>query len=285
MSTLRSTCPNHGPLDRIPSYVSAWTRFRRWLDRSGNAFRAVHRPATIQFRVPAQGDGYDFSVVVHFTWCVTGHAHPEALAARADELQFCLKESLVARVRAVSRDFAAYEAAEAETRFDRVVEELFSGTTLEFVSKGQPDGEARPIEHRTIVGMERPVRDVQREAATRRQNAINEDDLARLLVEQFGGRRLMWQRFLESGRSEWLTPYAVALAERPEQVASVVERMARDLRAEARELTEYIVGQVRSYKERDAFDLMMENDHVMRHLMKIMGVAELPPAASPFEED
>ncbi|HEY8482017.1 MAG TPA: hypothetical protein VIL71_19495 [Spirillospora sp.] len=285
MSTLFSGCENHGPVEK-PTYVTAWTRVRRWLERSENVFRAVHQPSTIRFEVPAQGDGYDFSVVVHFTWCVTGHAYPEALVARADEQQFPLKERLIARVRAVSREFAPYETAKAESRFDHVIGELFSATRLEFVSGGHPDGEARPIEHRTIVTMERPVRDNQREASIRRQNAVNEDDLSRLLVQQFSDRRLLWQRFLESGRSEWLTPYAVALAQRPDQVAGVVEKMVRDRRAEARELADHIVGQVQRYKEHDAFDLMLENDLVLRHLLKSMGVPDLPPPApSPFDDE
>ncbi|URM94238.1 hypothetical protein LUW76_07785 [Actinomadura madurae] len=281
MSTVRMNCGNHGPVDRVPTHLSLGTRLRRWLQRSGGAFRAVHHPGAFHIVVPAKGDGYTFSVTVHFTWCVTGHEYPEVLAARTEEHQFIVKERLATQVRAVSRDFAPYEAGEAEKHFDQVAATLFADTRLEFLSGDQTDGEAHPIDHRTIVALDKPVRDVQREAWIKRQNAANEHELARRLVMYFGDRRLLWQQFLKSGQSEWLTPYAVALAEDPDAVAEVVERMAKDRRVEAKELADHVADQVRQYEARDAFDLMMQNDLVLRHLMELIGVPGIPPPAPP----
>jgi hypothetical protein len=285
MSTLRTACSHHGPVERVPRYVTFGMRLQRRLQRSSDAFRAIHQRETYNLLVPAKGDGYTFRATVHFTWCVTGRAYPESLAARIHQHGSVQRDRLITQVRQISRTFAAYEVGEAEQRIHETIGEIFTATRLEFLSDGQPDGEASPIEHQTILHMEKPVQNEQREAWTERQKAVNKDELARLLVTQFSGRRLLWQQFLRSGEREWLTPYAVALAENPNEVAGVVERMSRDRRAELQELADQIVDQVHQYEARDAFDLMMQNDRVLRHLLKLIGVPDPPPLApSPFDE-
>jgi hypothetical protein len=285
MSRLKADCPHHEFVEKIQMYPSTITRVLRWLGRTGDRFRAVHWPDSFEFDTPAVGDGYDFSVTVHFTWCVTGHAYGEVLVARAEEHRDSLLERTVARIRGVSRGFAAYEVGDAENKVHRVIGELFTGTRLSFVSATGTDGDARPIEHRTILRLDKPVREAQRAAWSERQNAVNEHALARLLVTQFGERRQLWQEFLQEGRNDWLTPYAVALAKDPGAVAEIVEKMNGDRREQAKELANQVVDQAVQYEERDAFDLMLQNDRVLRHLMELIGVPGLPPPApSPFEE-
>jgi len=60
--------------------------------------------------------------------------------------------------------------------------------------------------------------------------------------------------------------------------------MTGDRYDKARELTTHIEKQVREYNARDAFDLMVQNDLVLRHLLRLIGVPGLPEAPSPFAE-
>jgi hypothetical protein len=285
MSTLETDCKHHGSLTKAQLRPGFGTRLLRMMKHPDGQLRAVHWPDTFDFITPAMGDGYSFDITVHFTWCVTGDAYAEALVQRAKEHRITLLERLIAQLRGISRRFPPYEAADAEERIDQAVKDLFNATRLTFLSPTGPDGDARPIAHRTVLALDKQVKKAQKEAWSQRQEAMNKHDLERLNSMQLNERRRMWQEFLERGRSEWLTPYAVALAEDPGSVAEVIERMAMDRRAQAKELADHVVGQVRSYQDRDAFDLMLQNDRVLRHLMELMGIPGLPPVApSPFDE-
>ncbi|GAA2610277.1 hypothetical protein SMC26_24460 [Actinomadura fulvescens] len=285
MSTLRTDCTHHGPVQKVQLHPTAGVRLWRWLRRTGDETRAVHWPDSFDFKVPAMGDGYEFSVSAHFTWCVTGRAHGEALVRRALDNRTALLERLVARVRGVSRLFPPFEAGDAEARVHQTIGEVFGGTRLTFVSAAGSDGDARPIEHRTVLRLDKPVRKAQREAWSRRQEETNRHELARLLALQFGERRELWHDFLESGRNDWRTPYAVALADDPESVDEIVRRMTEDRRTQAKELADHVVSTASAYDKMDAFDLMLHNDRVLRHLMELMGVPGLPPPnPSPFDE-
>ncbi|KAB2339646.1 hypothetical protein [Actinomadura rudentiformis] len=284
MSTLKTACTHHGPVQKVQLHPAAGTRLWRWLRRTGDESRAVHWPDTFDFKVPAMGDGYEFSISVPFTWCVTGRAYPEVLVGRALDNRTALLERLVARVRGVSRLFPPFEAGDAEARVHLAIGEVFNGTRLAFVSAAGADGDARPIEHRTVLRLDKPVRKAQREAWSRRQEETNRHELARLLALQFGERRELWHEFLQSGRNDWLTPYAVALADNPESVDEIVRKMTQDRRTQAKELADHVVSTARAYDKMDAFDLMLHNDRVLRHLMELMGVPGLPPPnPSPFE--
>ncbi|MFI0445901.1 hypothetical protein [Actinomadura sp. 6N118] len=290
MSTLKTTCTHHGPIaQRVQMHPTPAARVWRWFRRTGDERRPVHWPDSFEFKVPAKGDGYEFVLSVHFTWCVTGHAFGEVLVSRAQDNRTALLERVVARVRDVSRLVPPYDAGAAETRIHQTIATLFNTTQLVFVAgteAGAPtDGDARPIDPRTVLRLDKPVRKAQQEAWTQRQRAVNTHDLSQLLAGQFSERRELWQRFLESGQGDWLTPYAVALATDPNSVAQIVERMTEDRREHAKELADHVVDQVQAYEDRDAFDLMMQNDRVLRHLMELMGVPGLPPPnPSPFDE-
>jgi hypothetical protein len=255
------------------------------MGRTAGQFRAVHWPDSFEFRVPAKGDGYDFSIIVNFTWCVTGHAYGEALISRAREHRTVLRDRTATRLRGGSRDFAPYEAGSAERKFHQILGELFTATRLTYHSGTGVDGDARPIEHHTLLRLDKPVRQAQRKAWSSRQEAFNRHEEARLLATQFGEQRLLWQEFLKNGQGDWLTPYAVALAQNPDAAAEVVKKMTGDRHEEARKLAEHVEEQVRQYNTRDAFDLMVQNDLVLRRLLELIGVPGLPPPApSPFEE-
>jgi hypothetical protein len=286
VTKFKSDCMHHGPVDQIPTNPGIGRYIQRWFQQSRGKDRAVHWPDTFNLNVPAQGDGYDFAVIVHFTWCVTGTADAESLVNRALDQRTTLLERVALRIRTVSRQHPPYEAADAEARIHRAVGEVFARSQLAFASPSGVDGDARAIDHRTVLRLDEPVREGQRTAWSRRQEAVNEHGLARLVADQLGERRRMWQDFLRDSGDDWRTPYAVSLAGDPTKAAEVVEQMFNDRMAHVRQLADQLVDQSKRYATQDVFEIMTQNETVLRQLMEVLSVPNLPPVApSPFDDD
>ncbi|WP_433248428.1 hypothetical protein [Actinomadura nitritigenes] len=279
MTAYLKTACDHGPVEKVPADGRLRARLRRLMERDRE--RAVHWPDGFAFASPAEGDGYDFSVKVQFLWCVTGIASVEGLIERAKENHPALRDRLLTRVRSVSRTVAPYEAATAEARISRIVEDVFAEARFEYRALGRISGTARTIEPHTVVKPDEAVRKAQQAAWDRRQRTENDHALAERLVPLLTERRELWQAFLESGQSRWATPYAVTLAEKSEGVGAAVQEMFEERRRQARELTGLVTEQAEEYEDVNAFELMIRNDTVLRRLMDLMGIdrpAELAPA-------
>lgn len=290
MIHLKTDCLHHGPLDKVRPDPGIFVRFVRALRPFDNKTHAVHLPDLFKFSVPAKGDGYEFSVTVHFTWCVTGRAFGYVLAHRVLDNRTRVLERLLGRVREVSRRYPPYDAAAAEANIHRCIAEIFNANHLVFVAgeeaAARPDGDARAIEFRTAVHLDKPVREAQQEAWSRRQKVVNEHDLARVMAGHLSESRQLWQSFLREGARDWLTPYAVALAKSPDEAADVISRMFRDRHDQVGELAEQVVKQTKAYGGLDAFELMTQNDTVLRRLMTMMGIEQAPPLElQPFEDE
>ncbi|MGK5557814.1 hypothetical protein ACSNOI_40045 [Actinomadura kijaniata] len=263
----------------------AWARLgRRWRERLP-VERVVHRDHMLEFVTPAQGDGYEFTVKVQFTWCATGKERTERLAERAWNQAPALRDRLITRLRPVSRRFAPYEAADAETRIIAAVEELFAQTYFDHTTAEGFNGRTRAIEPMTFIRLDDTVREAQRRAWDERQTADNAHALAERLVPQLTRRRDLWHEFLRSGQGSWITPYAVALTVSPERAAEVVRKMFEERREQAGELAEEIADQAQEYSSMNAFELMMRNDTVLQRLMDLMGIDRPPElTARPFDD-
>ncbi|HEX6469315.1 MAG TPA: hypothetical protein VF069_09485 [Streptosporangiaceae bacterium] len=286
MTQFKADCAHHGPLDDVRPGRGLCGQIRRWIQQSGNKDRAVHWPDSFELNVPARGDGYEFLIVLHFTWCVTGKADGESLVERAQGQRTTMLERVALRVREISRRYAPYEAAEAEAHIHRVIGDIFTRTHLTFASPAGVDGDARGIEHRTVLRLDGPVRDAQRAAWSRRQTAVNDHDLARLLAGQLSERRRMWREFLREGEDDWRTPYALSLAVDPKEVSEVVREMFADRRNRVEEMAEQLVEQSEGYETKDAFEIMTKNETVLRRMMAMLGIPELPAIdPSPYDDD
>ncbi|MFG2089813.1 hypothetical protein [Spirillospora sp. NPDC048824] len=282
MTYLKTAC-DHGALDKTPPDQRLSARLRRFLLDGRDRERAIHRPDGFSFSTPAEGDGYDFSVNVQFTWCSTGVASAEELVTRAKEGYPALRDKLLDGIRLASRKFPPYEAWKAETEIARLVTNVFTKTRFEYVTADGPDGRVRPIEARTTVKPDETVRKAQQAAWNLRLAAENDHALAERLVPLLTRRRELWQAFLESGQGRWTTPYAANLAEKPQHVGETVQAMFSDRRKQAKELSEQINEQTEDYGELNAYELMIRNDTVLRRLMDLMGIDHAPePATGPF---
>jgi hypothetical protein len=224
-------------------------------------------------------------VAVHFTWCVTGKVDGEALVRRALDHRTSLLERVALRVRELSRRYAPYEAAEAESHIHRALGDTFARTRLTFASAAGVDGDARAIEHRIVLRLDEPVRDAQLEAWSRRQAAVNDHGLATMLAGQLGERRRLWGDFLRAGERDWRTPYALSLAQDPERVAEIVRAMFDDRGARVKQMADELVSQSEEYAAKDAFEIMTKNETVLRRMMAMLGVPDLPAIdPSPYDE-
>jgi hypothetical protein len=285
MTQFKADCGHHGPVEEVRPGGGLGSRIRRWL-QSGNKDRAVHWPDSFELNMPAQGDGYDFLVIVYFTWCITGKADGESLVERARDHRTTMLERVSLRTRAISRRYPPYEAADAESHIHQAIGDVFARTRLTFASAAGVDGDARAIDHRTVLRLDEPVREAQRAAWSRRQSAVNDHGLAGLLSAQLSERRRLWRDFLHEGENDWRTPYALSLATDPEDVAEVVRDMFADRRARVEEMTENLAEQSEEYETKDAFEIMTKNETVLRRMMAMLGVPELPAIdPSPFDDN
>jgi hypothetical protein len=140
----------------------------------------------------------------------------------------------------------------------------------------------RAIEPWTSVRLDKPVLSSQQEAWTKRQAAVNEHELASLLAGQLSERRETWHAFLKTAESEWHSPYAVALSQDPGAAGDIVQKMFDDRLEQVKEMTRELISQVEEYGKRDTFELMTQNETVLRRLMALLKIPDPsdPPSAT-----
>lgn len=240
--------------------------------------RVIHPGDAFLLRTPAEGDAYEFTVAVHITWCVEGDETVKRLRARLPRFHRDLEERLLRRLRPVVRAYPPYEPQKAEEKAGPEVDTELSNVEYRF-----DHGCARPRAGRVLVSPAKEVRDLQRVAWKRRQEMTNGHDLAELLKTQLGERREWWTAFLGDGLDQWLTPYAVELAEDPNAAPEVVRRLRDDEKERITELAETFKKQTHGYRQSDDFDTMISNETVLRHLIKTIGLP-VPPPGHPFGE-
>ena len=105
--------------------------------------------------------------------------------------------------------------------------------------------------------------------------------LAKLLRQQLGQRRGWWEDFINEGLGDWLTPYAVKLAEDPDDVSGVLTQLRDGQRERIEELAGTVEEQARGYRESDDFETMLTNETVLRHLVQTIGL-QVPDHGHPF---
>lgn len=236
----------------------------------------IHPSDVFHLRAPAQGDAFEFGVTVHVVWCVEGRESAKRLRARLGRLRWDTEERLLGAVRPICRKHPPYAPKEAEEAVVPAVHRV-----LDEVEYPLRDGGARPRPGRVLVNPAKDVRDIARTAWQRRQEMMHGHDLALELRKQIDARRAEWQTFLNTGLDEWLTPYAVDLAEHPDTVTEVVQRLRDEGLQQVKDLAETVEEQAQDYRKTDDFEAMLTNETVLRHLIKTIGLP-VPEAAHPF---
>jgi hypothetical protein len=239
---------------------------------------------TFVLETPALGDAYNFLVGIRCTWSVQGTASAGNRKRRTQEIQRLVarqrpvvREQIDATVRKAARHHAPYRAAAAEQEI---------GEKLQ-ACKAEGDLHVRI---RVRVDVCEAVRD---DLKTVWQHRLVEDakgDEKKATVELIGELQEAWRGLLLEGlrgigdvqtaRASWIAPYALALAQDPEQSAGVYLRdmikhrvsHAEDLLTE---LSDLVVD-----RNMDPIEFAFGTNSALHALLRLLGVPISPQASA-----
>ncbi|MFJ1913463.1 hypothetical protein ACIOGX_16265 [Streptomyces sp. NPDC088147] len=245
---------------------------------------AVHRESTVTFETPAKGGGFGFQVEIRCDWCAEGRLDSETLNRAIDGYQLAMPERLIERVREVARAYEPFHAEEAERAVNDALREgecfengLVSCRTVAFFHLA-PE-----------------VVEQQRKAALELQDIEHRYAKSALQVERLSDVAEKWRAFLAGGLAgprqnedtlSWLTPWAVLLAERPDQAATEVGDMFRQRHKQIDEFAKILDRQIKAYHAQDLFEFVLENEQQLTHAMRVFGLplpGELGSGGGPSE--
>ncbi|MFI6584165.1 hypothetical protein [Embleya sp. NPDC050493] len=258
----------------------------------------VHRTTTISLETPARGNGFMFHLDVRCDWCAEGRYDEAALHRSIDTYQEGLSDRLADRIRKPAQEHEPYRVEDAERAVNAALAEgeCFENGLVRCATLAQ----VRPAPE---------VRDREQEAALRRQQIEHEYDLSRLRVRRLREVSAHWRDFLAEGlvtgieggadgtrtraltpheveTLSWITPWAVLLAERPEEAAVQVARMFDQRTGQVQSFIDYLSAQTRAYQQMDIFDFVVTNEKQLKSAMQVFGLpmpGALTPRSGPSE--
>jgi hypothetical protein len=283
-------------------WTRTWRRFtgrfrRTWVDDpfpppiKMPALLDVHEPSDqFDFETPALGDAFNFRVRVRCSWTVQATAKEEETEKKIAEVRGFIEQSraitrdrLEERVRPIARTFPPYRAAEAEKALNETISECLN------------DGDVR-VTVRTWVDVSDPVReDLQKvwheRLLTESASELDCDmkmaqlnlsgDLKKAHVAQLGELQEEWRRLLIAGlvgigavdeaNATWLAPYALALAEDPNNAASYL-KTALDGRVEHAEQLLADLGTLAIDERIEAIEFAFQSQSALHRLLMYLGV-------------
>jgi hypothetical protein len=243
----------------------------------GEAYRtSIHPDDVFRLRAPAKGDAFEFGITINLSWCVEGGSSAKRLRRHLPRFRRDVEERLLNSIRPVCRKHAPFDPEGAEMELASAVHAGLGDAQYAFGK-----GYARPRPGRVHVSPAKEVRDIARTAWQRRQEMVHGHDLAELLRDQLGQRRGWWKTFIEEGLGDWLTPYAVRIAEDTDDISGTLARLRDEQRERYEELAGTVEEQARGYRESDDYETMLTNETVLRHLVKTIGLP-VPDHAHPF---
>jgi hypothetical protein len=203
----------------------------------------LHEPSEeFSFETPSLGDAFNFRVRVRCSWIVQATASEEEMDEKIAEVRDFIEQShaitrdrLEERVRPIARTFPPYRAAEAEKALNETISDCLN------------DGDLR-VTVRTWVDVSDPVReDLQKvwherliaESGSELDSDLKKrqldlgGELKKAHVALLGELQQDWRKLLIAGlvgmgavdeaHATWLAPYALKLAEDPENAAGYLK--------------------------------------------------------------
>ena len=266
-----------------------WLRLIRFLRRSHDsdmprikpltmpALLDIHEPSdSFTIESPAMGDAFNFLIRVRCSWCIQATATREERERKTAEVRAFIEESravtrerIEEKVRPIARTFPPYRAAEAEQRLNREIVDCLN------------DGDVR-VKVRAWVDVCDPVRDDLQTVWRQRLVADTDGDMRKAYVELLAALQEAWRRLLVSGlegigavpegKTGWLAPYALALAQDPKNAAGYLKG-ALEQRVEYTEKLLIDLGALVVDDERmEAIDFAFQSDSALRSLLTHLGV-------------
>jgi hypothetical protein len=229
---------------------------------------------------PAMGEAYNFLIGVRCSWSVQGTAFPEHKKRRTQEVQRLIarhrpiiRERIEDTIRPIARGHPPYRAAEAEQAMRDELRECLS------------EGELQ-VKVRVRVDVCEPVRQDLRQVWQQRLVEDSKGDVKKASVELIGELQEAWRELLLRGlrgigevqvaKAGWIAPYALALAQDPEQSAGdylrqMIEHRVRHAEDLLTDLSDLLVDQ-----RVDAIEFAFGSDSALRALLSYLGVP-VPP--------
>jgi hypothetical protein len=240
----------------------------------------VHEPSEdFEFETPALGDAFNFRVRVRCSWTVQATASEEDRDKKIAEVREFIEKSraitrdrIEERVRPVARTFAPYRADEAEKALNKTISDCLN------------DGDVR-VTVRTWVDVSDPVRDdlqkVWRERLIADSAAELQGSLKKEHVRLLGELQEAWRELLIAGlegigavdeaKAAWLAPYALRLAEHPENAAEYLKEVL-ELRVDHAERLLADLGVLAMDERVEAIEFAFQSQSALHRLLMYLGV-------------
>jgi hypothetical protein len=240
----------------------------------------IHEPSEkFSFETPALGDAFNFHVRVRCSWTVQATASEKEKKKKVAEVREFIKKNraitrdrVEERVRPVARTFPPYRAAEAEKALNETISDCLN------------DGNVR-VTVRTWVDVSDPVRDDLQKVWSERLVADSADELAGSLkkehVRLLGELQNAWRKLLIAGlegigavdeaKAAWLAPYALRLAEHPENAAEYLEEIL-EKRVEHAEQLLTDLGVLAMDDRVEAIEFAFQSQSALHRLLMYLGV-------------
>lgn len=276
-------------------WTRAWRRFTgpfrlRWVTTSTRmpTLLDVHEPSEeFSFETPALGDAFLFRVRVRCSWTVQATASEEEKKAKIAEIRKFIEESraitrdrIEERVRPIARTFPPYRPAEAEKALNETISDCLN------------DGDVR-VTVRTWVDVSDPVRADLQAIWHERLVAESATELDSVLkkahVTLLGELQEEWRKLLVAGlvgigavdeaKTRWLAPYALALAEDPNNAAGYLKD-ALEGRVDHAERLLTDLGMLAIDERAEAIEFAFQSQSALHRLLMYLGVPVPAPSGA-----
>lgn len=240
---------------------------------------------TFVLETPAKGDAYNFVVSIRCSWSVQGTAYPEARKRRTQEISRLVakqrpvvREQIETAVRKAARQHAPYRADAAEEQIGEALRAC------------RADGDLH-VRVRARVDVCEPVRENLKTVWQHRLAEDAQGDMKKANVALIGELQASWRELLLEGlrdigevqtaKTAWIAPYALALAQDPEDSAGAYLRAMIQHRVSHAEglLTE--LSDLLAERNIDAIEFAFGSDSALRSLLSALGV---PIPARPADD-
>ncbi|MFI5915684.1 hypothetical protein [Dactylosporangium sp. NPDC051541] len=245
--------------------------------------RTVNRVRTVTFTTPAKGDSYEFTVNVDLCFCATGAAAAERLDAKLDGRLPDLIAEVKAAARPIAREFPPFRPGVAEPRVARAIQQA---TEAALAGVPDEDGVYLTCSARSRVDMPEEVRQLQRLALAEQVKFESRYEQSEQSAQRLGELREVWSKFIRDGLPSWVTPYALAMAQQPAQVAPLLFKLRDDRKAEAAKLVDAVAAVAAGHERMDLLEFALATDSALSKTYELLGIAAPPDGSdSLFDGD
>ncbi|MFD0657622.1 hypothetical protein [Thermocatellispora tengchongensis] len=122
------------------------------------------------------------------------------------------------------------------------------------------------------IGSARPLVEFRQRTWLERLTAETAHETAQADIARLRELRALWRAFLSEGMDDWMTTYALRLAERKQDAAGVHTEMVDHRREDAQRLLEMVEKIIAGHRITNAYEFMVDSETVLKRTLQMMGV-------------